>query len=103
MSLAILSMCVIETLNKSQLAPHEKQAQQPLQLNKTKIRLEWMDPLPAPILKGDIVGKVYITIPGNDVLQENLISSQDVDKMSSFMRLKTILKFLYFHLKVMLI
>ena len=39
----------------------------PLQLNKTKIRLEWMDPLPAPILKGDIVGKVYITIPGNDV------------------------------------
>ena len=68
----------------------------PLQLNKTKIRLEWMDPLPAPILKGDIVGKVYITIPGNDVLQENLISSQDVDKMSSFMRLKTILKFLLY-------
>ena len=68
----------------------------PLQLNKTKIRLEWMDPLPAPILKGDIVGKVHITIPGNDVLQENLISSQDVDKMSSFMRLKTILKFLLY-------
>ena len=68
----------------------------PLQLNKTKIRLEWMDPLPAPILKGDIVGKVYITIPGNDVIQENLISSQDVDKMSSFMRLKTILKFLLY-------
>ena len=68
----------------------------PLQLNKTKIRLEWMDPLPAPILKGDIVGKVYITIPGNDVLQENLISSQDVNKMSSFMRLKTILKFLLY-------
>lgn len=68
----------------------------PLQLNKTNIRLEWMDPLPAPILKGDIVGKVYITIPGNDVIQENLISSQDVDKMSSFMRLKTILKFLLY-------
>ena len=68
----------------------------PLQLNKTKIRLEWMDPLSAPILKGDIVGKVYITIPGNDVIQENLISSQDVDKMSSFMRLKTILKFLLY-------
>ena len=68
----------------------------PLQLNKTKIRLEWMDPLPAPILKGDIVGKIYITIPGNDVIQENLISSQDVDKMSSFMRLKTILKFLLY-------
>ena len=68
----------------------------PLQLNKTKIRLEWMDPLPAPILKGDIVGNIYITIPGNDVIQENLISSQDVDKMSSFMRLKTILKFLLY-------
>ena len=68
----------------------------PLQLNKTKIRLEWMDPLSAPILKGDIVGKIYITIPGNDVIQENLISSQDVDKMSSFMRLKTILKFLLY-------
>ena len=68
----------------------------PLQLNKTKIRLEWMDPLSAPILKGDVVGKVHITIPGNDVIQENLISSQDVDKMSSFMRLKTILKFLLY-------
>ena len=68
----------------------------PLQLNKTKIRLEWMDPLPAPILKGDIIGNIYITIPGNDVIQENLISSQDVDKMSSFMRLKTILKFLIY-------
>ena len=68
----------------------------PLQLNKTKIRLEWMDPLSAPILKGEIVGKIYITIPGNDVIQENLISSQDVDKMSSFMRLKTILKFLLY-------
>ena len=68
----------------------------PLQLNKTKIRLEWMDPLSAPILKGDVVGKIYITIPGNDVIQENLISSQDVDKMSSFMRLKTILKFLLY-------
>ena len=68
----------------------------PLQLNKTKIRLEWMDPLSAPILKGDVVGKVHITIPGNDVIQENLISSEDVDKMSSFMRLKTILKFLLY-------
>ena len=68
----------------------------PLQLNKTKIRLEWMDPLSAPILKGDVIGKVHITIPGNDIIQENLISSEDVDKMSSFMRLKTILKFLLY-------
>ena len=68
----------------------------PLQLNKTKIRLEWMDPLSAPILKGDVVGKIYINIPGNDIIHENLISAQDVDKMSSFMRLKTILKFLLY-------
>ena len=68
----------------------------PFELNKTKIKLEWMNPISAPIIKGSVLGKIYINIPGQQTFQEDLISSEDVGKMSSLIRVKSILKFLLY-------
>ena len=68
----------------------------PFELNKTKIKLKWMNPISAPITKGSILGKIYINIPGQQTFQEDLISSEDVAKMSSLIRVKSILKFLLY-------
>jgi serine-type D-Ala-D-Ala carboxypeptidase (penicillin-binding protein 5/6) len=68
----------------------------PLEFNKTKIKIQWMNPIPAPIKKGDVVGKIFITMPGKKPMEENLISSQDVELMSSFRRVKSIIKFLLY-------
>ena len=68
----------------------------PFELNKTKIKLEWMNPISAPITKGSILGKIYINIPGQQTYQEDLISSENVGKMSSLIRVKSILKFLLY-------
>ena len=68
----------------------------PFELNKTKIKLEWMDPISAPITKGSVLGKIYINIPGQQTFQEDLISSEDIDKMSSLIRVKSIIKFLLY-------
>ena len=68
----------------------------PFELNKTKIKLEWMNPISAPISRGSVLGKIYINIPGQQTFQEDLISSADVGKMSSLIRVKSILKFLLY-------
>ena len=68
----------------------------PFELNKTKIKLEWMNPISAPITKGSVLGKIYINIPGQQTFQEELISSEDVAKMSPLIRVKSILKFLLY-------
>ena len=68
----------------------------PFELNKTKIKLEWMNPISAPITKGSVLGKIYVYIPGQQTFQEELISSEDVAKMSPLIRVKSILKFLLY-------
>ena len=68
----------------------------PLEFNKTKIKVEWMDPIAAPISRGDIVGNIYITIPGKKTIKQDMISSEDIKKMSSLIRVKSILKFLLY-------
>ena len=68
----------------------------PFELNKTKIKLEWMNPISAPITKGSVLGKIYINIPGQQTFQEDLISSEDIAKMSPLIRVKSILKFLLY-------
>ncbi len=68
----------------------------PFELNKTKIKLEWMNPISAPITKGSVLGKIYINIPGQQTFQEELVSSEDVTKMSPLIRVKSILKFLLY-------
>ena len=68
----------------------------PLEFNKTKIKIEWNDPISAPIKKGDRVGNIFITMPGRDLIIEHLISSQNVEKLPSLLRVKSILKFLLY-------
>ena len=68
----------------------------PLEFNKTKIKVEWMDPIAAPIRKGDVIGNIYITIPGKKAVKEDLIAAKNINKMSSLVRVKSILKFLLY-------
>ena len=68
----------------------------PFEYDKTKIQLEWMNPLPAPIIKGQTLGSILISIPGKSVIKENLIATKDIDKMPSFLRIKSIVKFLLY-------
>ncbi len=68
----------------------------PFELKKTKIKLEWMDPIPAPISKGNVVGKIYINMPGKKSIVEDLIAAESIDKMSSLRKIKTILKYLLY-------
>ena len=68
----------------------------PLELNKTKIKIRWNDPIPAPIKKGDKVGEIFVSMPGRNEIIKNLISSEDVEKLPSYLRIKSILKFLLY-------
>ena len=68
----------------------------PLEFNKTKIKIKWNDPIPAPILKGDKVGEIIVSMPNREPIIEDLVSNQNVQKLSSFMRIKSTLKFLLY-------
>ena len=68
----------------------------PLELNKTKIKIQWKDPISAPIAKGDKVGDIFIDIPGKELIKQNIVSSQNVDTMSTFMKAKSIVMYLLY-------
>jgi D-alanyl-D-alanine carboxypeptidase (penicillin-binding protein 5/6) len=68
----------------------------PLELNKTKIKIQWQDPISAPIAKGDKVGNIFIDIPGKELIKHNIVSSQSIDTMSTFMKAKSILMYLLY-------
>ena len=68
----------------------------PLELNKTKIKIQWNDPIAAPIRIGEKVGDIFIDIPGKELIKQNIISSQNIDTMSTFMKAKAILMYLLY-------
>ena len=68
----------------------------PMELNKTKIKIQWQDPISAPIAKGDKVGNIFIDIPGKELIKQNIVSSQSIDTMSTFMKAKSILMYLLY-------
>ncbi|WP_443644644.1 D-alanyl-D-alanine carboxypeptidase family protein [Candidatus Levibacter sp. Uisw_134_01] len=68
----------------------------PLELNKTKIKIQWKDPIAAPITKGDKVGDILIDIPGKELIKQNIVSTQNIDTMSTFMKAKSILMYLLY-------
>ena len=68
----------------------------PFELNKTKIKIQWQDPISAPIAKGDKVGDIFIDIPGKELIKQNIVSSQNIDTMSTFMKAKSILMYLLY-------
>ena len=55
-----------------------------------------MNPLPAPISKGDKVGSIYISIPGKELIKENLVATKEVGKISPFLRFQSIIKYLLY-------
>ena len=68
----------------------------PLELNKTKIKIQWQDPISAPIAKGDKVGNIFIDIPGKELIKQNIVSSQSIDTISTFMKAKSIFMYLLY-------
>ena len=68
----------------------------PLELNKTKIKIQWQDPISAPIAKGDKVGNIFIDIPGKELIKQNIVASQSIDTMSTFMKAKSIFMYLLY-------
>ena len=50
----------------------------------------------SPLYKGDIVGTIHIIIPGKKTIKEDLISAEDINKMSPLVRAKSILKYLIY-------
>ena len=68
----------------------------PLEFNKTKIKIEWNDPILAPIKKDDRVGKIFVSMPGRETIIEHLVSSENIEKLPSLLRVKSILKFLLY-------
>ena len=41
---------------------------------KMKVTLQWLDPLPAPLVKGDVVGKLVLDLPGKSSSYELLVA-----------------------------
>ena len=68
----------------------------PLELNKTNIKIQWQDPISAPIAKGDKVGNIFIDIPGKELIKQNIVASQSIDTMSTFMKAKSIFMYLLY-------
>lgn len=54
-----------------------------------KIEVKYNSPLKAPIIKGQEVGVVIISVPKGDVIKIPLVTSQDVKELSGFRKLIT--------------
>jgi D-alanyl-D-alanine carboxypeptidase (penicillin-binding protein 5/6) len=60
-----------------------------------KITLQWLDPLPAPLVKGDVVGKLVLDLPGKSNSYELLVG-ESVEELGLFDRIGAALKYLIF-------
>jgi D-alanyl-D-alanine carboxypeptidase (penicillin-binding protein 5/6) len=62
---------------------------------KMKVTLQWLDPLPAPLVKGDVVGKLVLDLPGKSNSYELLVG-ESVEELGLFDRIGAALKYLIF-------
>ena len=56
-------------------------------INKINIKAVFNEPVPAPIIKGDQIGKLLVTVPGKNQLQIPMYASQGVAKLGWFYRI----------------
>ena len=56
-------------------------------INKINIKAVFNEPVPAPISKGDQIGKLLVTVPGKDQLEIPMYASQGVAKLGWLYRL----------------
>ena len=65
-----------------------------IQLMKSKI--EYTKPIPAPIIKGNEYGKLYIEIEGKPTIEVLLIAEKDISKVNPFLKIIAAAKYLLF-------
>ena len=56
-------------------------------INKINIKAVFNEPVPAPITKGDQIGKLLVSVPGKNQLQIPMYASQGVAKLGWFYRI----------------
>jgi D-alanyl-D-alanine carboxypeptidase (penicillin-binding protein 5/6) len=59
-----------------------------------KVMVNYDDPVPAPIKKGDAIGKVTITTPGADTVERPLYATADVQSIGAIGRMATLAGYL---------
>ncbi len=62
---------------------------------KMKVTLQWFDPLPAPLVKGDVAGKLVLDLP-HETRSYDLLVGNSVDELGLFDRIGAALKYLIF-------
>ena len=62
---------------------------------KMKVTLQWLDPLPAPLVKGDVVGKLVLDLPGKSSSYELLVG-KSVEELGLFDRIGAAVRYLIF-------
>ena len=60
-----------------------------------KVSLQWNDPVPAPLRKGDVIGKLTVDLPSGTTVYD-LKSAQNVPVLGMFDRVGAALKYLIF-------
>jgi D-alanyl-D-alanine carboxypeptidase (penicillin-binding protein 5/6) len=59
-----------------------------------KVTVQYDSPLPAPITKGETVGKIVITAPGTDPIEAPLTAAAEVPRMNAVGRIATLAGYL---------
>jgi serine-type D-Ala-D-Ala carboxypeptidase (penicillin-binding protein 5/6) len=59
-----------------------------------KVTVQYDSPLPAPITKGEAVGKIVITAPGTDPIEAPLTAAAEVPRMNAVGRIATLAGYL---------
>ncbi len=62
---------------------------------KMKITLQWLDPLPAPLVKGDAVGRLVLDLPGRSETYELLVG-KSVEELGLFDRIGAAVKYMIY-------
>lgn len=62
---------------------------------KMKVSLQWIDPLPAPLAKGDVVGTLLLDLP-DGVRRFDLLAGTSVDQLGLFDRIGAAVKYMIF-------
>ena len=60
-----------------------------------EISLQWLDPVPAPIMKGDQIGTLVVSLP-DTVIKYPLRAAQNVEELGVFNRIGAAVKYLVF-------
>ena len=59
-----------------------------------KVKLVYTNPIPAPVKKGDVVGKVVISTPRQTDVELPVVAGEAVGQLGMFGRLSAALKYL---------